>query len=121
MNTLKITESGVRDLTEQAEIDKALSFFGFDGTEIVIDISDCFISYDTACLFDRIISKITDSTIPKKIYLKTDYKFISEETMWDWLFRDTSLFGDEAKRDGFNIIDAIKNKYNITFLKAETI
>jgi len=117
MRTVKISESGVRDLTEQAEIDKVISSFDFDGTDIVIDISDCFISYDTSYLFDKIISRITDSSVPKKIYLKTDYKFISEETMWDWLFRDTSLFGDEAKQDGFNIIDAIKNKFNITFSK----
>jgi len=116
MTILKIIDSGFRDLTEQAEIDKILSFFNFDATEMTIDISDCFISYETAYLFDKIISKISDSNVPKKIFLKTDYKFISEETMWDWLFRDTSLFDDETIPDGV-IINAIKIKYNVTFQK----
>jgi len=116
MTNIKIIDSGVVDLTEKAEIDKVIEWLDFTGNEFLLDLTGCFISYDTAYLFDKIVITLSDNDNHKDIRLKTDYRFISEEAMWDWLFRDTSLFeSDESRQDDFNVLDAIKIKYNITF------
>jgi hypothetical protein len=120
MNTIRVIDSGVIDLTERSEINKVMNNFDFKSDkDIVLDLDKCFISYDTAYLLDCVVKLISDANVEKTIYLKIDYKFISQDTMWDWLFRDTSLFLQEEKadKDNFSIVSAVKEKYNINLVE----
>lgn len=120
MKTIRVADSGVIDLTEKIEIDKILEAFASnDDKEILLDLDGCFISYDTSYFLDSVISKITDKTTEKTIRLKTDYRFISAETMWDWLLRDSSLFNDDevSENENFNVIECVKSKYNVNLVE----
>jgi hypothetical protein len=120
---MKITaeEFGIIDLAVETEIKKFLENIHINNDEeIVIDISGCLIMYDTAKFIDKLFEKINKAGTPKKLTIQIDYDFISEDSKFDWLFQESTIWGkDITDKNTQNIknvlLQRIKSDYDIEF------
>jgi hypothetical protein len=109
------------DLTDETEIEKFLREIQINNDEeIVIDVSGCLIMYDTAEFIDKLLGKIRITGKQKKLTIQIDYNFISEDSLYDWLFRKSSVLEHDVSTDNVQniksvVLQKIKNNYNIEF------
>lgn len=117
---ISASENGFIDLTENIEID---SFFGsiqFDEEEIILDLSGCLVGYETSVLIEKILQRPNKFAVSYRLIIEIDYEFLSEDTLFDWLFRNSSVFSkcnDDEDDTGLKnkIIHFIKEEFNIDF------
>jgi len=119
---MKITASDLKiwDLTDENEINRFLDEIHInDDAEIIIDVSNCLILYKTSTFIDNLLINIHNVGKPRKLIIHTDYRFLSEETLYEYLFRDSSIFKNDKKdiQDIKNIIlSKIKMNLDIEFI-----
>jgi hypothetical protein len=84
---------GIWDLTNEDDIKRFLNEIHInDDTEIIIDISDCLVLYETAIFIDDILKKIHNAGKPRKLIIYTNLGFLSEDSLYDYLFRKSFVF-----------------------------
>lgn len=113
-------KNGFIDLTEKQEISAFVEKLNGEDTNFEINLHGCLIGYETSILIEEIARKISSPTVKKVVFLDIEYPFLSEVTLWEWLFKDSSLWDeynvqsyiDEAKQI---IKRALLAKYNIEF------
>ena len=110
-------EFGIWDLTNTGEIDRFLEKIQpIDNTEITVDVSACLISYDTAEFIDKVLKKIHDNGKPIKLIIHTDFRFLTEDNLYDFLFQKSFILNNHNKNDYTeNIKDTILQKINDDF------
>jgi hypothetical protein len=115
-------EFKIMDLTDTGEINRFLEKIQLnDDTEITIDISACLISYDTSEFIDKILERIHNAGKPKKLIIYTDYRFLTEDSLYDFLFQKSRVLDNHDKKNSYTegskdaILQQINADFNIEF------
>ena len=115
-------EFKIMDLTDTGEINRFLEKIQLnDDTEITIDISTCLISYDTSEFIDKILEKIHNARKPRKLIIYTDYRFLTEDNLYDFLFQKSRILDNHDKKNSYtegskdDILQRINTDFNIEF------
>jgi hypothetical protein len=109
-------ENGFFDLTEYEEINDFFESIQFnEDKEIILDLSNCLLGYETAELLDKILIGLYRSNSPRQLVIIINYQFLSENTMFEWLFRNSEFWQDfdDASKIKNIILEKIKEKYNV--------
>jgi hypothetical protein len=109
-------ECGFFDLTEKEEINDFFSSIQFnDDNEVILDLSNCLLGYETAELINKILMSLSRNNLPRQLTILIDYQFLSENTMFEWLFRNSEFWKifEDTSIIKKTILENIKKKYNI--------
>jgi archaellum biogenesis ATPase FlaH len=110
---------GIWDLTNEDEIKRFLNEIHInDDAEIIIDISDCLVLYETAIFIDDILKKIHNAGKQRKLIIYTNLGFLSEDSLYDYLFKKSFIIinNNNNIHDLKNIIiSKIKKDFDIDF------
>jgi hypothetical protein len=117
---ISASENGFIDLTENIEIDNFFGSIQFDEEEIILDLSGCLVGYETSVLIEKILQRPNKFAVSYRLIIEIDYEFLSEDTLFDWLFRNSSVFskcndGEDDAGLKNKIIHFIKEEFNIDF------
>jgi hypothetical protein len=118
---ISASEMGFIDLTENIEMDNFFNAIQFnEEKEIVLDLSSCLVGYETGSLIEKVLQKLSESTMSHRLIIEIDYDFLSEDTLFDWLFRNSTVWSKcNVSEDNAGlknkIIYFIKEKYDIDF------
>lgn len=114
---------GIIDLTDKADLDEIQDRVDVDNaTEIVLDFTGCLIGYETCQLVDFVVTRVSNSCTLKTVTVKNDYRFISKDTLVDWLFRNSALVDwSESSVDGSSkatdyLCTSVLQKYNVNLV-----
>jgi hypothetical protein len=109
-------EHGFFDLTENEEIRDFFESIQFnEDKEIILDLSNCLLGYETGELITKILMNLFRYNFPRQLTVLIDYQFLSEDTMFEWLFRNSEFwqYFEDAAKIKDNILENIKKKYNV--------
>jgi hypothetical protein len=118
---ISASEMGFIDLTEDIEMDNFFSTIQFTGEkETILDLSSCMVGYETSILIEKILQKLNEFGGPHQLIIEINYDFLSEDTLFDWLFRNSSIWlkcNTSKDNTGLKnkIICCIKEEYDIDF------
>jgi hypothetical protein len=114
--TISPKEKGFHDLSIPEEVDEFFGSIQFNNDqEIILDARGCIFCYDTGRLIIKILQSISLSDSVRQLAVLFDYKFLSENTMYEWLFRTSEFWEDfkDISETKNNILKKIKYKYNV--------
>ena len=115
-------EFNIMDLTETSEINRFLEKIQLnDDSEITVDISACLISYDTSEFIDKILEKIHNAGKSKKLIFHIGYRFLTDNSLYDYLFQKSTILNNHDKKEGYTegikdtVLQKIKADFDIEF------
>jgi hypothetical protein len=109
------------DLTDEKTIKVFLDIFQINNDEeIEIDVSGCLFDYHKAGFFLKLFEKIRNAGQPRKVTIYTTYKFLSDYTLYDHLFRESFISKNNSETGDTRDIkeqlsQKVKEDYNIDF------
>ena len=120
MMKVDVRKRGYLDLTEVDEIIALIGEIDTDDDEIELNLQGCLVGYETSLLVELLAKKFSDNNRKKTLSVIIEYQFLSENALWEWLFKNSILWKEydisqETTPLKLSISRAIEQRYNIKF------